>query len=188
MRRHVTFALTAAAVASLAAGCGSSSSTDGGSPAPPRPAAFSGQGISFTAPAGWTLQRGTGNLVATVQAGDATVAVWRYARKQTLPASKDELKAARDGLVGALTRHDDAFEAIKTAPTEIAGRPAVQIRAHETMAGVVRTVRSTHIYASGNEYVVDAYAGDRGFRAIDAQVFRPLLRSLTVEGAPADSA
>lgn len=191
MRRQVTlavFAVFAAVVASLAAGCGGSS-TGGGQPsAPPRPTAFAGQGVSFTAPAGWTLLRGRGHLVATVQAGDATVAVWRYARRQALPATKDELRAARDGLVAALGRHDSAFAAIKTAPTEIAGRPAVQIRAHETMAGVVRTVRSTHIYAAGDEYVVDAYASDRNFRAVDAQVFRPLLRSLTVKGTSAASA
>jgi hypothetical protein len=41
-------------------------------------------------------------------------------------------------------------------------------------------VRSTHIYAHGAEYVVDAYADADSFRAIDAQVFRPLLRTLRV--------
>lgn len=185
MRRPVSIVLTAAAVASLAAGCGSDSSSSGSAPAQPeRPTAFNARGVSFTAPAGWTVRRGTGNLVATVAAGDATVAVWRYPRGQELPSTKDELKAARDGLVAALSDHDEAFEAIKTAPTEIGGQPAVQVRAHETIAGTVRTVRSSHIYAGGAEYVVDAYAPDRSFRAVDAQVFRPLLRTLTVQGTP----
>lgn len=183
MRRPVSIALTAAAVASLAAGCGSDSSSSGPSPKPEQPTAFSARGVNFTAPTGWTVRRGTGNLVATVAAGDATVAVWRYPRGQELPTTKDELKAARDGLVAALDRHDDQFEAIKTAPTQIGGQPAVQVRARETIAGTVRTVRSSHIYAGGAEYVVDAYAPDRSFRAVDAQVFRPLLRTLTVQGA-----
>jgi hypothetical protein len=41
-------------------------------------------------------------------------------------------------------------------------------------------VRSTHIYAHGAEYVIDAYADADSFRQVDAQVFRPLLRSLHV--------
>jgi hypothetical protein len=56
----------------------------------------------------------------------------------------------------------------------------VQIRARETIAGQPRTVRSTHIYADGAEIVIDAYADADSFRRIDAQVFRPLLRSLQV--------
>jgi hypothetical protein len=56
----------------------------------------------------------------------------------------------------------------------------VQIRAREHIAGQPRTVRSTHIYAHGAEYVIDAYADADSFRQVDAQVFRPLLRSLHV--------
>lgn len=190
MRRHVSIALTAASVVALASGCGSSSSSSGAAaPAAPRPTVFHGQGIAFTAPAGWMLRRGTGHLVATVRSGEGTVAIWRFPRGQALPATTPELQAARDALVGALTRHDDAFEALATAPTEIGGRPAVQIRAHETIAGVVRTVRSSHIYAGGSEYVVDAYADDDAhFRDVDARWFHPLLRSITVQGAAQDSA
>ncbi|HEU4977078.1 MAG TPA: hypothetical protein VFT50_18460 [Baekduia sp.] len=186
MRRHVSIALTAAALAALASGCGS---TDELPAAPaPHPTPFDAKGISFVAPAGWTVNRGTGHLIATVATGEGTVAIWRFPRKQELPDTKDELRAARDGLVDALTSKDDAFEAIATAPTEIAGQPAVQIRAHETIAGVVRTVRTSHIYAGGAEYVVDAYTDDSRFRDIDARFFRPILRSMKVEGSAQDTA
>jgi hypothetical protein len=183
MRRQLIIAMTTTAVAALAAGCGGGSSDDPTAPAAKATGAFPAKGISFDPPAGWTVDRGTGALVATAQAGEATVAVWRYPRSQRLPKSKAELKAARDALVEASRKDDTTFEVIKTAPTTIAGKPAVQIRARETIAGQPRTIRSTHIYADGAEIVIDAYADADSFRQVDARVFRPLLRSLHVAAA-----
>lgn len=177
-------ALTAVAVSAVAlSACGSSSddpTTSGSGSAAADSGAFPKQGVSFTPPADWSVNTGNGHLVATAQAGSATVAVWRYARTQTLPKTKLQLQAARDALVSASKKRDVTFEQIKTAATEIAGQPAVQIRAKEHIAGQPRTVRSTHIYAHGAEYVIDAYADADSFRAVDAKVFRPLLRSLRV--------
>ena len=181
MRRHALLALSAAALAAFAAGCGGSSSNDKTTAQPQQSTGrFPAAGIAFTPPTGWSTDGGKGALVATSQIGQATVAVWRYPRTQRLPKSKDELKAARDALLKASAKADATFEVIKTAPTEIAGQPAVQIRARETIAGQPRTVRSTHIYAHGAEIVVDAYADADNFRRIDAKYFRPLLRSLRV--------
>jgi hypothetical protein len=179
MRRVACHALTAAAVAVLAAGCGSDSS--GGSAQPAQAGgSFPKAGVRFMPPADWSVNAGSGHLVATAQAGQATVAVWRYPRSEKLPTSKLQLQAARDALVRASRKRDASFEQIKTAATTIAGKPAVQIRAREHIAGQPRTVRSTHIYAHGAEYVIDAYADADSFRSVDAQVFRPLLRSLRV--------
>lgn len=182
MRRQHAFALTAAAVAALAAGCGSdSSSTTSAATQSATAGSYPADGISFKPPAGWSVGAGKGALVATVQAGEATVAVWRYERHEKLPKSEAELKAARDALLGAAAQRDSTFTKIKTAPTTIAGQPAVQIRARETIAGQPRTIRSTHIYANGAEYVVDAYSTADTFRRVDADVFRPLLRSLQIK-------
>jgi hypothetical protein len=180
MRRPASLALTAAAIAALAAaGCGSDSSTTTTKSAAAS-GSFPAQGISFTPPADWSVDQGEGHLVATAQAGQATVAVWRYPRGEKLPKTKLELQAARDALLKASSKRDVTFEQIKTAATTIAGEPAVQIRAREHIAGQPRTVRSTHIYANGAEIVVDAYADADSFRKVDADVFRPLLRSLHV--------
>jgi hypothetical protein len=181
MRRSATFAMTAAVL--LAAGCGGNDSSAPSTTAKTTgasQASYPRDGVAFTAPAGWSLDQGRGHLVATVQTGQATVAVWRYKRSAKLPRSTAELKAARDALLTASAKRDDTFEVIKSAPTEIAGKPAVQIRARETIDGRSRTVRSTHIYSHGSEYVIDAYADADGFRRVDAQIFRPLLRSLQV--------
>jgi hypothetical protein len=179
MRRPAFLALSAAAAAALVAGCGSDSS-DTTTTSAKAGGSYPAHGISFKAPTGWTVDAGKGRLVATAQAGQATVAVWRFPRDQKLPKSKAELKAARDALLKASRKKDVTFEEIKTAPTTIAGKPAVQIRAREHIAGQPRTVRSTHIYANGAEIVVDAYADADSFRKTDADVFRPLLRSLHV--------
>jgi hypothetical protein len=181
-RRSRLLALTAAGLAALVAGCGGSSdpAAPSGPPSAKVTGAFPADGIRFTPPTGWALAAGNGPLVATAQAGEATLAVWRYPRAETLPSSKSDLKAARDALVEAEAQRDTTFQVIKTAPTEIAGQPAVQIRARQTIAGQPRTVRSTHIYAEGAEIVIDAYADADSFRQIDATVFRPLLHSLQV--------
>jgi hypothetical protein len=171
------FALTAVAAAALVAGCGGDSPDPAATPPAPK-GSFLEKGVRFTPPAGWSVTAGSGELVATVKAGEATVAVWRFPREQALPASKAELAAARDALLSASKVADTTFAEIKTAPTTIAGAPAVQIRARKTISGQPRTVRSSHIYAHGAEYVVDAYADADSFRGVDAQVFRPLLRSL----------
>jgi hypothetical protein len=178
MRRHASIALTAVALAALS-GCGSDA-PDTTTTRAAEAGQFPKQGVAFTPPSDWSVDGGTGHLVATAQAGQATVAVWRYPRGEKLPKSKVELQAARDALVKASKKRDVTFEQIKTAATTVAGQPAVQIRAREHIAGQPRTVRSTHIYAHGAEYVVDAYADADSFRAIDAQVFRPLLRTLRV--------
>jgi hypothetical protein len=174
-------ALTAVAVSAVAlSACGSDSADTPATTGAADSGAFPEQGVSFTPPADWSVHSGRGNLVATAQAGQATVAVWRYPRSQTLPKTRLQLQAARDALVSASKQRDVTFEQIKTAATEIAGEPAVQIRAKQHIAGHPRTVRSTHIYAHGAEYVIDAYADADSFRAVDAKVFRPLLRSLHV--------
>src|SRR3954469_12711480 len=174
-------ALTALAVSVVAlSACGSDSSDTTATTSAADTGAFPRHGVSFTPPADWSVNAGDGPLVAPARAGQATVAVWRYPRSETLPKTKLQLQAARDALVSASRERDASFEQIKTAATTVAGQPAVQIRAREHIAGQPRTVRSTHIYANGAEYVVDAYADADSFRQVDARVFRPLLRSLHV--------
>jgi hypothetical protein len=168
------------------AGCGNDR-TEPGDVTTPAPAGalvdarFPEHGIAFKAPGGWNLSKGQAPLVATVQTGQATVAVWRYPRSEELPDSKAELRAALDALLQAAGQRDPTFEAIRSAPAEIAGEPGVQIRARETVDGQRRIVRSTHVYANGAEIVIDAFAAPSSFRRVDAEVFRPLLRSLALD-------
>lgn len=187
--RRLICALVAVA---LLAGCGNDE-TDPPDTTTPGPrlgstaTSYPQHGIAFDAPAGWNVDRGQPPLIATLATGQATVAIWRYPRSEPLPKTEAELKGARDALLAAARRRDKTFEVIKSAPAKIAGEPAVQIRARETIQGQARVVRSTHIYAEGAEVVIDAFAGPDDFRRVDAEVFRPLLRSLKLsapKGAP----
>lgn len=123
---------------------------------------------------------GQGTLVTTISTGEATIAIYRYPRSERLPRTKKELRAALDGLVAAAKARDATFNELKRATLEVDGHPAVQLRATETVVGRPRTVRSTHIYAQKAEIVVDAFAPDKDFRRVDAQVFRDVLRSLRI--------
>lgn len=179
------FAVLATISALALAGCGNDETEppDTATPGPnlgEQTADYPEAGISFEAPNGWNLDGGEAPLVATVATGQATIAIWRYPRDEALPKTKAELEAAKDALLEAASNRDPTFEEIKSAATEIAGEPAVQIRARETIAGQPRVVRSTHIYAQGAEFVIDAYAAADDFRRVDADVFRPLLRSVEI--------
>jgi hypothetical protein len=181
MRRPLL--LTAAAL--VLAGCGNerTPAPDVRTPGPPigtMQARYPEHGIAFKAPGGWRLAPGDAPLVATVQTGQATIAVWRYPRSEPLPRTQAHLEAARDALIAAATARDSTFKPIKTAVTRVDGAPAVQVRATETIDGQPRTVRSTHVYKRGAEVVVDAYAPAKDFRRVDAQAFRPMLRSLRI--------
>ena len=185
MRRPAVLLLAALA---LLPACGNDRTdppdvTTPASPSGTAPASYPKAGISFQSPRGWNLDEGDAPLIATVQTGQATVAIWRYPRSEELPKSRLELQAARDALVDAAKQRDPTFQVIKSAATKIAGKPAVQIRAKETVDGRRRTVRSTHIYADGAEVIVDAFAEPDVFRRVDAEVFRPLLLSLKLTAA-----
>lgn len=167
----------------LVAGCGDSRTDppDVTTPSPPvgtAPAAFPTDGVSFDAPGGWAVERGQPPLVATVHDGTATIAIWRYPRTERLPRSRGDLSDAAKALAGAAKTRDPSFQLLKTSTPKVAGRPAVQLRGRETIAGQARLVRSTHVYADGAEVVVDAYADPAHFGQVDEQAFLPLLRSL----------
>lgn len=182
MRRELSL-ICAASV--LAAGCGNqqSAAPDVTTPAQATgrtPAYFDRQGVRFSAPGGWHLRAGAAPLVATVQSGTASIAVWRYPRAETLPGTRAELAQARDTLLAAARARDTTFRQATVAITRIGTHPAIQVRGTETVSGQPRTVRSTHVYAFGAEVVVDAFAPADVFRRVDRDAFGPLLRSLRV--------
>ena len=181
MRRASSFACAAAAI--VACGCGNQQAEppDVSLPAHPvgtTPAFFGQQGMRLGVPGGWHLYHGTAPLVATVQSGTATIAVWRYPRSEPLPKTAAQLTQARDLLLQTAKARDETFKEAKTAITKLGGHPAIQVRGTETISGQPRTVRSTHVYAFGAEVVVDAFAPADVFGRVDRDAFGPLLRSL----------
>jgi hypothetical protein len=187
VRRRRVPALAAAATlaGAVVAGCGDS-------PAKPRDVSrttgasgwtrvsLAKDGVSFERPNEWQYATGGAPLLATMTSGAATIAVWRYPRTETLPATPGELKAARDALLDAAKVRDSTFKPIKAKGTRAAHKPAVVIVAKETVAGQPRKVRSTHIYAYGGEVVVDAFAPPGMFGRLETPIFRRVVRSVQV--------
>jgi hypothetical protein len=139
---------------------------------------FPESGIRFRRPANWEMRSGHSPLVATVGSGPAVVAVWRYRRREPLPRGRAELAAARRGLVAAARARDRTLRLSSARTTRARGNHAIELLATERIAGHTRRVRSTHIFASGGEVVIDAYAPVAQFDRFDRTAFRSLLLSL----------
>ena len=179
MRRPLAILIAAAAVG----GCANEQTPapDVTTPGPPLGSSRQsdpGSDLSFLVPSGWRFDRGTPPLVATIATGRASIAIWRYPRTEPLPSTREELDRALDGLVAAAKARDATFTELKRARLRVDGKPAVQLRGTQTVAGQPRTVRSTHVYADGAEVVVDAIAPAQDFKRVDELVTLPLIREL----------
>lgn len=184
--RRSALLMTLAAAAAAAAGCGRERLEP---PDASRPASalrdaersYPAAGLRFEAPDDWVFDAGQEPLVASAADGTVTIAVWRYPRTEPLPRDDAALDAAEDALVEAVKVRDPGFDLDRTRRLEVDGAPAIQLLGTQRVAGRVRRVRSTHVYAKGAEVVVDAYVAPRDFANIDRFVFRPLLRSMKID-------
>ncbi len=140
--------------------------------------------LRFRAPANWVTQTGSGPLVVTLGSGPALIAIWHYPRSasQVIPIDPTQVKQAQNALVAAARARDATFRVISSAAVLLGGVPGVELDALETIRGQVRRVRSTHFYRGGAEIVVDEYAPDDLFHAVDRSIFSPLLHSVRLGG------
>ena len=175
----------AATVGALLAGCGNARTPppDITTPSAPTGASqrsFPSAGVSFSAPADWSVVRGSGSSVATISSATGVVGIFRYERAEDLPSSRQELEQASDRLVEAAKARDTTFKETGRARTRVDGLRAIVVRGTGTVAGQPRTIASYHIYGRGSEVVVDATAPSRSFAAVRSGVVTPLTRSMQI--------
>lgn len=183
MSRLCALAVVAAA---LSAGCGRDRLEP---PDPTRPTAslaeverrYPQAGLRFEAPGDIVFERGQDPLVASAASGTATVAIWRYPRTEQLPRSDAALEDAERTLVDAIKLRDPSFVLDDVERVRVDGARALQVLGTQRVLGRERRVRSTHVYAKGAEFVVDAYAAPRDFATADKGLFRPLVDSLKID-------
>jgi hypothetical protein len=191
VRAATPLAATVLTLAGLTAGCGNARQHPPNATSTQRPAKatrldYPAAGIGFTAPRNWYQSPGGRPLVAVVASGSATIAVWRYHRKEPLPRATSELQQARANLSEWLRSHGRSVHIESAKTIDVNGVRGIQVVASESVSGQRRRVRSTHLFDRGAEVVVDAYAPPAEFGRVDATVFAPLLRSLQLR-APATS-
>jgi hypothetical protein len=173
----------AAAAAVLLAGCGNEKTAPpniGRIPAPTgfRDQVFLKDGVFFRAPRNWRVIEGEAPQVATIAAGDAQIAVWRYRRTEPLPETRAQLKAALKALVAQVSQRDATFKLDSSRIVEKQGLRGVELIGEATNQGQRRRVRSLHAYGRKAEVVVDAFAPLTDFKRIDEETFGPVARSL----------
>lgn len=182
-RRPALSALAFCVSIFLATGCGNDRTLAPDVMTPGQPLGSNTQrydaaGLVFEAPAGWSVRPGEPPLITTIATGRAAISIFRYPRTVPLPTTRAALDSAAEALVVAARTRDPTFVELKRSRLRVDGRPAIVVRGTQTVAGQPRTVRSTHIYAFGGEVVVDAIAPAADFKRVDAEAFRPLVRSL----------
>jgi hypothetical protein len=140
--------------------------------------------LRFRAPVDWAKGPGSGPLVVTIGSGPAVIAIWHYRRSanEVIPIDLAQATQARAALTGAAAARDRTFRVISSADVVLNGVPGVELDALETIRGDVRRVRSAHLYLAGGELVVDEYAPEDLFHAVDRTVFSPLLHSVHLVG------
>ena len=146
-------------VASLViAGCGDSPAKPPDLSTPAMPdgfmhAVYPADGLRFSVPRDWRVIPGTSPQVAILQSGLATVAVWRYRRDGRLPRSRAALTLALHSLVALIGSRDPTFRRLGAAVVAVAHHAAIQVRGLETIDGLRREVRSTHLFVNRSEVV-----------------------------------
>lgn len=174
-----------ALIALPVAGCGFERTTppDLGTASPPttfQPLSFPSDGLALRSPANWHVARGSTPLVAAIDSGRATLAVWRYERAETLPRTAPEVRKVVPALVAQVRKRDPGVRLDPPRVGRYAGAPGVMLTGEQTIFGRRERLRSVHVFSDGAEVVLDAYAPPGQFARVDREVFQPVLASLRI--------
>lgn len=167
------------------AGCGSGPAV---SPSVGRPALDpSGEPFAFPTggsidlPASWTITSGPegGPEVVRATSGQGSIVVWRYPRTEPLPSTKKDLVNTRRSLKAAVRTRDPEFR-LDSALLRRVPEPAVELAGVGNMAGAKRMIRSLHVYANGQETVVDCIGPLADSAQFNETICTPVIDSLAV--------
>jgi hypothetical protein len=139
--------------------------------------------VSFGHPSSWSVTAGTLPKVAQLSSGTAVATVFAYPRTD-LPQDRAGADASRGRLIKSLSERDPAFDVEASRVRKVDGAVAVEIDGTGRIAGHRVRTKSIHVYKGAAEYVIDAYAKPRTFRAADTEAIEPLLATIRLGGFP----
>lgn len=177
-------AVSLALLAGLAA-CGNSRTPAPSLSAPAAPSSFRpladpAAGVALAAPTNWSVLQQRPPLLMVISSGAAVIALWRFQHRGPWPSDPALLAQARAALIGAVHARDRTLQLIRSKIGTVNGVHSIELDAFERIGNSVRRVRSTHLYVTGAEVVLDEYAPPRMFHSVDHAVFSPVKRSLRV--------
>ena len=150
-------------------------------PAPPdgfRTLRYPAAGVTLRVPGNWTVIGERPPLITVIASGGAVVALWRYPRSEPLPTTFGQLARARRRLLAAARARQPALRVIRSRALRIDHLPAIELDAFERVGGMLRRVRSTHVFVMGAEIVLEEYSPVALFHRLDHAVFSPVRKSL----------
>lgn len=139
--------------------------------------------VSFGRPSTWTVIGGTLPKVAQISSGTAVAAVFAYPRSD-LPENRAGAEASRGRLIASLRRRSPSFDVEASRVRKVDGAVAVEIDGTGRVAGHRVRTKSVHVYKGAAEYVIDAYAKPKTFKAADTEAFQPMLATIRLGGFP----
>jgi hypothetical protein len=173
------------ALASLAAGCGADRVSPPPSFLPPdeglNTVRFAKAGMRVGAPAGATVDERTAPGVFRMSYADWFISGFAYRRREQLPRSSRELRAARTRLVREVRRRDRSYRLVGARLTRAAGAPAIELVGDQVLSKSRLRTRSVHVYKGRAEYVLEMVAPARSFDLLD-DTFDRVAASLRVSG------
>jgi hypothetical protein len=139
-------------------------------------------GMSLSVPEGATVERRRYPGVVRVSVGEAFIAAFAYRRREQIPRTAAELRAARRRLVAQVHRRSRRFRLIRSRITRVAKAPAIQLLGIQRISRTRLRTRSLHIFKGRGEYVLDMLSPTGRYREDSRTFFRPAVRSLRVTG------
>jgi hypothetical protein len=116
--------------------------------------------------------------------GEWYVAGLAYKRKEQLPRTKKQLRAARKRLLAEVKRRNKDFKLVSAKVTRSHGSPAIEVVGDQVLDNRTLRTRSLHVYKGRAEYVLEMAAPGGQFTTVDRSVFDPVAASLRVTGKP----
>ena len=139
--------------------------------------------VSFGHPSTWSVLAGTLPKVAQLSSGTAVASVFAYPRTD-LPEDRAGAEASRGRLIASLRKRDPSFMVEASRVRKVDGAVAVEIDGTGRIAGERVRTKSIHVYKGVAEYVIDAYAKPKTFKAADTEAFQPMLATIRLGGFP----